>query len=364
MSASVPVTGPVRGRGAVSNRTGRFESLEREDLDDGWGPSEPAPQKVLDSLTPLRTREIISRNASPDVGFTRSVNPYLGCSHGCVYCYARPSHAYMGLSPGIDFETRLFFKPDAPERLAEAFARKGYVPERIHLGANTDPYQPPERETGLTRRLLEVFDRFNHPLSLITKSALVVRDVDILGAMAQRGLVKAFVSVTTLDRSLARSMEPRAATPERRLFALGTLAAAGVPTGVGFAPVIPGLNDHELESVLERAAAAGAREAMFVLLRLPLEVRDLFAEWLAAERPDRAKRVMSLVRQMRGGRDYDADFSTRMTGQGPLAALLAARFALACRRLGLNQSRFRQRDDLFRPSADALQPDLFDPWPS
>ncbi len=324
---------------------------------------ERAPSRIEDQLTPLRSRSIISKNASPDIGFTRSINPYVGCSHGCVYCYARPSHAYMSLSPGVDFETKLFFKPDAPELLAAAFSRRGYRPERIHLGANTDPYQPAERTLQITRRLLEVFDRFNHPLSITTKGALIVRDVDILGSMARRGLVKTYISVTTLDRRLARDMEPRAPTPERRASALGALAAAGVPTGVSFAPVIPGLNDHELEPVLERAAAMGAREAMFTVLRLPREVRDLFAEWLDAERPDRARRVMSLVRQMRGGQDYDADFTTRMTGAGPIADLLAARFGLACKRLGLNRERFVQRTDLFCGSADSPQGDLFEERP-
>jgi DNA repair photolyase len=361
MSVSVPVHGPVRGRGARSNRTARFDPLEREDVDDGWSAEERPAHRIEDSLTPLRTRSIISKNASPDIGFTRSINPYVGCSHGCVYCYARPSHAYMSLSPGVDFETKLFFKPDAPDLVAEAFSRRGYAPERIHLGANTDPYQPAERTLQITRRLLEVFDRFNHPVSITTKGALIVRDIDILGSMARRGLVKTYISVTTLDRRLARDMEPRAPTPERRLSAVGQLAAAGVPTGVGFAPVIPGLNDHELEPVLERAAAMGATEAMFTVLRLPREVRDLFDEWLHAERPDRARRVMSLVRQMRGGRDYDADFASRMTGTGPIADLIAQRFGLACKRLGLNQERVLLRTDLFRGDADSLQGDLFAP---
>jgi DNA repair photolyase len=266
----------------------------------------------------------------------------------------------MGLSPGVDFETRLFFKPEGAKLLEKELSRPGYKVKPIHIGGNTDPYQPVERQLRITRGVLEVLDRFNHPLSIITKSALIARDADILGSMAERGLVRAYVSITTLDRRLARAMEPRAATPERRLQAVSALARAGAPTGVGFAPVIPGLNDHEMEAVLERAAEAGAASAMYVTLRLPLEIKDLFREWLEAERPDRAARVMSLVRQMRGGRDYDPNWGSRMTGQGPLAELIARRFALATARLGLNRERRPLRTDLFRvPPAHKAQMELF-----
>lgn len=266
----------------------------------------------------------------------------------------------MGLSPGVDFETRLFFKPEGARLLEKELSRPGYKVQPIHIGGNTDPYQPVERNLKITRGVLEVLDRFNHPFSIITKSALIGRDADILGSMAKRGLVRAYVSITTLDRALARSMEPRAATPERRFHAVTLLAKAGVPMGVGFAPVIPGLNDHEMEAVLERTVEAGATSAMYVTLRLPAEIKDLFREWLQAERPDRAGRVMSLVRQMRGGRDYDPNWGSRMTGQGPLAELIARRFALATGRLGLNLERRSLRCDLFKvPSVLKPQMDLF-----
>jgi DNA repair photolyase len=340
----------VHGRGAVSNRTGRFEALEREDFHDGWTAEDAhLSPRVDDTLTPLNARTIVTRNDSPDIGFDRSLNPYVGCSHGCIYCYARPSHAYMGLSPGLDFETRLFYKPNAAALLEAELSKPAYKVDRLHIGANTDPYQPAERALQTTRAVLKVLDAFNHPASLITKSGLIVRDLDLLAPMAERGLVKVMISITTLDRALARAMEPRAATPDRRLWALQTLAAAGVPTAVAFAPAIPGLNDHEMEAVLEGSAAAGAREAMFVSLRLPLEIKALFQEWLNAALPDRARRVMSLVRQMRGGRDYDPQWGSRMRGQGPIADLLSRRFALACDRLGLNQTPVTLRRDLFRP---------------
>jgi len=302
-----PLVPPARGRGAKSNATGRYEPRTVEAFDDGWTEDDAAPPQIATTLSPERARTILTRNDSPDVGFDRSINPYRGCEHGCIYCYARPAHAYMGLSPGVDFETKLFFKPEAARLLERELSRPRYTPAPVHIGGNTDPYQPVERTTRLTRSVLEVLDRFNHPCSIITKSALIMRDADILGSMGRRGLARAFVSITTLDRALARAMEPRAATPERRLQAVKALAEAGCPVGVGFAPVIPGLNDHELEAVLERAADAGATSAMFVVLRLPLEIKDLFREWLETERPDRAKRVMSLVRQLRGGRDYDSE---------------------------------------------------------
>ena len=351
---------PPRGRGAKTNASGRYESQVREAFDDGWTDEDEAPAKLATTVQVEKARTILTRNDSPDIGFDRSINPYRGCEHGCIYCYARPAHAYMGLSPGVDFETKLFFKPEAAQLLERELSKTGYRPAPVHIGGNTDPYQPIEKQLRITRGVLEVLDRFNHPLSIITKSALIGRDADILGAMGRRGLARAYVSITTLDRKLARAMEPRAATPERRLQAIRTLADAGCPVGVGFAPVIPGLNDHEMEAVLERAVEAGATSAMFVVLRLPLEIKDLFAEWLEAERPDRAKRVLSLIRQMRGGRDYDPQWGSRMIGSGPIADLVAKRFDLACARLGLNRERWPMRLDLFKvPPSARPQMDLF-----
>ena len=328
----------THGRGAISNASGRFESLAHEAFDDGWNDEDQVPPILRTTITAEAARTIITRNDSPDVGFDRSINPYRGCEHGCIYCYARPAHAYMGLSPGVDFESRLFFKPDAARLLERELGKTSYAPGVIHIGGNTDPYQPQERRLRVTRQVLEVLHAFNHPLSIITKSALIGRDLDILGPMGEAGLARAAVSVTTLDRKLARVMEPRAATPERRLDAVRRLSAAGVPTVVMFAPVIPGLNDHELEGVLQRAAEAGAVGAGYVALRLPLEIKDLFAEWLTASLPDRATRVMSLVRQMRGGRDYDPAWGKRMKGEGPIAELIAQRFKIARRRFGLDRA--------------------------
>jgi DNA repair photolyase len=285
-------TQAVRGRGARSNASGRFESQAREAFDDGWTADDVAPERLATTVTAEKAKVIITRNDSPDVGFSASINPYRGCEHGCIYCYARPAHAYMGLSPGLDFESKLFFKPGAADLLESELSRPRYVPELIHIGGNTDPYQPQERRLRVTRGLLEVMERFNHPFSIITKSALILRDLDILAPMAERNLVRVAVSITTLDRKLARSMEPRAATPEKRLAAIKELSAAGVPTVVMFAPSIPGLNDHEMEAVLERSAQAGARGAGYVALRLPMEIADLFQEWLATDHPDRAKKVM------------------------------------------------------------------------
>ncbi|HEV7352073.1 MAG TPA: PA0069 family radical SAM protein [Brevundimonas sp.] len=354
-------TTQVKGRGACSNRSGRFEADQRETFDDGWTDEDAPAAPIRTTLSPERARTIIARNTSPDVGFDRSINPYKGCEHGCIYCYARPSHAWMGLSPGLDFESRIFFKPDAARLLERELAHPRYVCRRIHVGGNTDPYQPAERELKSTRSILQVMARFNQPFSLITKSQLVTRDLDILAPMGQRGLASVFVSITTLDRSLARAMEPRASTPQRRLEAIRRLADAGVPVGVGFAPVIPGLNDHELESVLEAAAAAGAVTAMYVTLRLPLEIKDLFREWLESARPDRAARVMSLVRQTRGGKDYDPDWSQRMKGTGPVAELIAARFKAAVKRYGLDGPRHELDTGQFRVPPEARpQLELFD----
>lgn len=349
MSVRIPVSGALRGRGAVSNRSGRFETLTRADLDDGWGLDDADRTHRADTVVATEAiRTIIARNDSPDIGFAQSINPYRGCEHGCVYCYARPAHAYVGLSPGLDFETRIFAKPDAASVLEKELRRDAYVCERIHIGANTDPYQPAERRLRITRSILEVLDRFNHPLSIITKNALIERDADLLGAMAARNLAGACISVTSLDARLARAMEPRASTPARRLKAMETLARAGVPVMVGFAPVIPGLNDHEMERVLKAAADAGATRAMYVVLRLPLEIKDLFHEWLDAAVPDRAARIRSLTRQMRAGRDYDPQWGSRMKGEGPIAELLRRRFVAACERLKLNQKALEVDASAFR----------------
>ena len=351
----------MKGRGARSNDSGRYEADRREDFDDGWTDQDEAAAPLRTTLSPEHARTIIARNTSPDVGFDRSINPYKGCEHGCIYCYARPSHAWMGLSPGLDFESRIFFKPEAARLLEQELAKPRYVCKRIHIGGNTDPYQPVERETLSTRSILLVMQRFRQPFSIITKSVLIARDADILGPMGREGLASAFVSITTLDRGLARAMEPRASTPAKRLEAISRLADAGCPVGVGFAPVIPGLNDHELEAVLEAAQKAGATSAMYVTLRLPMEIKDLFREWLVDSRPDRAARVMSLIRQTRGGKDYDPDWSQRMKGTGPVAELIATRFRTAAKRYGLDAP--RQALDLtqFRVPADARpQLDLFD----
>ncbi len=350
----------TKGRGARSNATGRYEATTTEAFDDGWTSDDAPATQIRTTLTPEHARTIIARNSSPDIGFDRSINPYKGCEHGCIYCYARPSHAWMGLSPGLDFESRIFFKPEAPRLLEQELSARRYVCKRIHIGGNTDPYQPVERELKSTRGILEVCRRFNQPFSIITKSNLITRDVDILGPMGRDRLASAFVSITTLDRKLARAMEPRASTPPKRLEAISRLAEAGVPVGVGFAPVIPGLNDHELEGVLEAAAKAGATTAMYVTLRLPLEIKDLFREWLAEARPDRAARVMSLVRQTRGGKDYDPDWSQRMKGSGQVADLIGARFKAAIKRYGLDGPRHDLDVTQFRVPADArLQLELF-----
>jgi DNA repair photolyase len=341
----------VKGRGAVSNPTGRYEREQREAFDDGWGTLEPGeddPPPLETIVTEERTRRLISTNDSPDVPFDQSINPYKGCEHGCIYCFARPTHAYLGLSPGLDFETRIVSKPDGPDLLRRELSRPGYRCSVIALGANTDPYQPVERSLGLTRRILEVLAEHEHPVAIVTKSALVARDLDILAPMAGRRLASVLVSVTSLDRHLARRMEPRAAAPHRRLETVATLRAAGVPAGVLASPMIPGLNDHELEHILEAAAAAGALSARYILVRLPLEIKQLFSEWLERHYPDRAERVKNLIRQTRGGELYDPRFGVRMRGTGPYADLLSRRFDVAARRTGLDQplppldcSRFR-----------------------
>ena len=292
---------------------------------------------------------MITRNDSPDISFDRSINPYRGCEHGCIYCFARPTHAYLGLSPGLDFESKLFMKPDAPELLERELSAARYQPRTIAIGTNTDPYQPIERRHEIMRRILEVLDRAGHPVGIVTKSNLVVRDLDILTRMAQRNLVKVAISVTTLDPKLARVMEPRAPTPPRRLEALRQLSAAGIPTSVMVAPVIPAINDADSERILVAAGAAGVSGAGYVLLRLPLEVRDLFKEWLMANFPDRYRHVFALIRQMRGGKDYDAQWGKRMTGSGPYAWMIGRRFERACERLGLNVRKAKLTTDHFKP---------------
>ncbi len=334
----------VRGRGARSNAVGRYEREQRLTVDDGWGgPEEWQGQgrAIRTQVSVDSSRSIIARNSSPDLGFDRSINPYRGCEHGCIYCFARPSHAYLGLSPGLDFETRLFMKPEAARLLEAELRRPGYDCRTIAMGTNTDPYQPLEREHGITRSVLQVLQRFNHPVGIVTKSDLIRRDIDILSDMATRGLAKVAVSVTTLDAGLARRMEPRASTPDKRLKAVRALSDAGVPVGVLAAPMIPSLNEPELERILEASRDAGATEAGYIMLRLPLEIADLFGEWLSDEVPNQASRIMKLVREMRGGRAYDARFGLRMTGTGPYAALVAKRFRVATARLGLNDRRLR-----------------------
>jgi DNA repair photolyase len=326
-----------KGRGAASNDSGRFEAEKRISFDDGWGTADQEPTPLVTTLSIDSTRTIIARNDSPDIGFDRSINPYRGCEHGCIYCYARPSHAYLGLSPGLDFESRLFYKPRAATLLAEELRKKGYSCRPIALGSNTDPYQPAERKLGITRAILEVLRDFRHPVTIVTKSALIQRDLDILGEMARDRLAMAAISVTTLDRRLARVMEPRAATPERRLETIAALAAAGVPVAVMSAPMIPALNDSEMEQILEQARAAGATSAAYTLLRLPLELKGLFKEWLEAHFPGKAAHVLSLVAQTHGGRLYDSAWFTRKTGTGPYAEVLRLRFERACRRLGFNE---------------------------
>jgi DNA repair photolyase len=336
-----------RGRGSVTRASGRFEPYAYEVFDDGWTEDEPAPIKTETTLETART--IITRNQSPDIPFDRSINPYRGCEHGCSYCFARPSHAYLGLSPGLDFETRLYAKPNAAELLERELAAPNYTPRPIALGTNTDPYQPIEREYRLTRQVLEVLATTQHPVTIVTKSALVTRDIDILAPMAAKGLAKVAISVTTLDRGLARKMEPRAATPPLRIETMRQLHHAGIPVAVMFAPAIPAINDHEMESVLETACRAGADEAGYVLLRLPLELRELFREWLLTHYPGKLRHVLSLIQSTRGGKDYDASFATRQVGTGIFAELIARRFQLATERFGMKRRHQRLRTDLFRP---------------
>ncbi|MBA3448460.1 MAG: PA0069 family radical SAM protein [Pseudaminobacter sp.] len=335
-----------RGRAAGINPSGRFEPVTRHVFDDGWS--------TIEELPPFKTevqvekpRTIITRNESPDISFDRSINPYRGCEHGCVYCFARPTHSYMGMSPGLDFESKLFAKPDAARLLEKELSKEGYQPRTIAIGTNTDPYQPIEKQYRIMREVLEVLEARNHPVGIVTKSALVVRDIDILSRMAERGLAKVALSVTTLDRMLARTMEPRAATPTKRLEAIRQLSDAGIPTSVMVAPIIPGLTDSEIERILDSARNAGAREAGYVILRLPLEVSPIFKDWLLRHYPDRYRHVMSLVRSMRDGKDYDAEWGKRMKGAGPYAWQIGRRFEISARKLGLNAEKCPLRTDLF-----------------
>jgi DNA repair photolyase len=337
-----------RGRGTLSNASGRFEPIARIAFDDGWQSLEELPA-FQTTVSIDSTRKIITRNESPDISFDRSINPYRGCEHGCVYCFARPTHAFLGLSAGLDFESKLFVKPDAPQLLERELSAPSYKPRTIAIGTNTDPYQPIERKYQVMRGILEVLERAGHPVGIVTKSSLVLRDMDILARMAERNLVKVAISVTTLDAKLARTMEPRAATPSRRLEALRQLSAAGIPTSVMVAPVIPAINDADIERILDAAAIAGVQGAGYVLLRLPLEVRDLFHEWLKANFPDRVNHVFKLIRDMRGGKDYDSEWGKRMTGAGPYAWMIGRRFETACEKLGLNKNRVPLTTDHFVP---------------
>ncbi len=335
-----------RGRGAGLNMASRYDRQTAEPVDDGWERDAPEPLRTRVSHDTSRT--VLTRNASPDIPFDRSVNPYRGCEHGCIYCYARPSHAQLGLSPGLDFETELVAKPRAAELLAEALRRPGYAPAPIAIGTNTDAYQPIEKTHRIMRGVLEVLWEHRHPVTVTTKGTLIARDIDILGRLGRAGLAEVCVSLTTLDNRLSRAMEPRAAAPARRVAIIRALAQAGVPVRVNTSPIVPAINDHEIERLLEAAAEAGASRASYVVLRLPREVSTLFREWLEREFPDRAARVMGKVREMHGGRDYDPAWGKRMKGEGVHARLIARRFALAARRHGLDRPALALRTDLFR----------------
>jgi DNA repair photolyase len=347
-SRDLIATARHHGRGARSNRVGRFEAEQREAFDDGW--------ESLGELEPFKTdvyretaKSIISTNDSPDVGFEQSINPYRGCEHGCIYCFARPTHCFLGHSAGLDFETKLYAKVNAAELLERELANPRYLPKYLALGAVTDPYQPSEREFRITRAVLEVLDRTSHPVGIVTKSALVMRDIDILARLASRSLVKVAISVTTLERAIARKMEPRAASPHRRLDAIKTLSAAGVPVAVMVAPIVPAITDSEIERIMAAAHAAGAREAGYVLLRMPLEIKELFREWLMTEFPNRAAHSINILRSMHGGKDYTPEWGVRQRGSGPYAAQIGARFRLAAKRLGINAWTTKLRTDLFQP---------------
>lgn len=350
-----------RGRGSLSLETGRYERFSTDPYDDGWGSLDAPVAPIRTEIGRDSARSVITFNKSPDIAFDRSINPYRGCEHGCVYCFARPTHAWLGLSPGLDFESRIFAKFDAAERLEAEITKPSYQARQIALGVNTDCYQPVERKLRITRDILEVLNRHNHPVTIVTKSQLVTRDLDILSQLAAKKLLSVYVSVTTLNRQLARRMEPRAATPHKRLEALEALSRAGIDTGVLVAPVIPGLTDHELERILKAARSAGAHRAGYILLRMPHEIKSLFREWLDENYPDRAKKVIGLVRNMRGGKDYDSTYGLRMRGSGPYAELLRHRFHLACTGLGLSArtTEALSADQANRTTAAKAQLDLF-----
>ena len=351
----------AKGRGTLNRIDARYLQHSRVAVDDGWHRESAGEAKTKTSVTIEKSRTIITKNNSPDIPFEQSINPYRGCEHGCIYCYARPAHAYLDLSPGLDFETRLFAKTNAVELLAEALADPAYQCSPIALGANTDPYQPIEREHRITRAIIAYLERHNHPLMVVSKSSLVERDIDLLAKMARRGLAEVFISVTTLAPALMRKMEPRASAPERRLKTLARLAEAGIPAGVMFAPVISAINDHEMEQVLRRAAGAGAGRAGYIMLRLPHEIKPLFKEWLATHYPLKARHVMSIIRELREGRENDARFHSRMSGRGVFAALTRARFKNACKKYGLNRAPPRPLDTsaFIRPVLSGGQYSLF-----
>ncbi len=352
---------PPKGRAAPGNAEGRFSAWQRDAFDDGWDTADEAVPPLRTSVSIDTARTVITYNTSPDISFDRSINPYRGCEHGCIYCFARPSHSYLGLSPGLDFESRLFYKPDAPQRLIEELRAPGYQAQPLALGINTDAYQPIERKLGLTRGLLEILAEYRHPVSLITKSALIERDLDILQPMARMGLVNVALSITTLDHALARRMEPRAAAPRRRLETISALHEAGVPVGVMAAPVIPVLTDPELEGILDAARSAGAQYAGYVMVRLPHELRDLFTDWLHEHVPLKAGHVLNRVREVRGGQLNDPNFGTRMSGQGEYARLIARRFELAHKRLQFNSWPELCSDRFRVPVRSGDQLDLFGP---
>ncbi len=350
-----PAPERLRGRGATINPDARFEGVSRVEEDDGWGSLGDLPA-FRTEIAVEKPRTIITRNDSPDISFDRSINPYRGCEHGCVYCFARPSHAYLGLSPGVDFESKLTAKPDAPALLVRELSAQGYTPRTMAIGTNTDAYQPIEKKLRIMRGILEVLARFDHPVGIVTKSALVQRDIDILAPMAAKGLAKVAISVTTLDPKLARTMEPRAASPAKRLETIRRLTDAGIPVTVLVAPIIPAVNDAEIERILDAAYANGAREAGYVLLRLPLEVKDLVRDWLLTHYPDKLRHVMSLVQSTRGGKEYDSAWGQRQVGSGPYAWMIGRRFELAAERSGFNRSRQKLRTDLFhRPTGGPEQ---------
>lgn len=355
-----PDTRRRRARGASTNETGRFEKHARIAFDDGWDIEEDQPL-IRTEIRMDASRSVLVKNTSPDVPFDRSVNPYRGCEHGCIYCFARPSHAFLGLSPGLDFETRILAKPDAPTILRKELSRPRYRPATIAMGTNTDPYQPTEKRLKIMRGILELLSSFNHPLAIVTKGALIRRDIDILGEMARQGMAAVGISLTTLDPDLSRALEPRAAAPKTRLATISALADAGIPVRAMIAPVIPGLTDHEMENLIAQAARAGASTATYITIRLPLEITELFQEWLAEHRPTRAERVMARIRDLHGGKDYDPTFGKRMRGEGPMADLINRRFKLACKKHRLSLDSHALRTDLFQVPGRAEQLSLFAP---